>query len=93
MNDRLREARNEINEAQAHRPNACDVRASLDVIRPGLLSDGGNLELVSVEEDGTVILALQGACVDCPAQEMTVRNVIEPHLKEALKGVTHVVIS
>ena len=31
--------------------------------------------------------------VECPAQEMTVRNVIEPHLKETLKGITHVVIS
>lgn len=93
MNDRLREARNEINEAAAHRPQAAEVRAALDVIRPGLLADGGNLELRTIEEDGTVRLTLQGNCTECPAQEMTLRLVIEPQLREMLKGVTSVMLS
>jgi Fe-S cluster biogenesis protein NfuA len=90
MEDRLREARDEINEAAAFKPRPEDVRAALDVLRPGLLADGGNLELMSIEEDGTVRLELQGACVDCPAQQMTLRLVIEPYLKEQFRGVTSV---
>lgn len=74
-------------------PKPEDVRAALDVLRPGLLADGGNVELVSVDDDGTVHIALQGACADCPAQEMTLRHVLEPQLRERLTGVQGVVVS
>lgn len=67
------------------------MRAALDGIRSGLIADGGNVELVSIEETGTVLVELQGACRECPAQSMTVRNVIEPHLKRSFPGITGVI--
>ncbi len=68
------------------------MRAALDVVRPGLLADGGNVELLAVEDDGTVRVTLQGACVRCPAAQMTLRMVIEPYLRTAVKGVTAVMV-
>ena len=49
------------------------VEAWLDRIRPALVADGGNVELVGVEHDGTVRVVLQGTCADCPAQLATLR--------------------
>ncbi len=92
MDDSLREGRSEIN-AAGPPPKPEEVRAALDVLRPGLLADGGTVELVSVDDDGTVHVALQGACADCPAQEMTLRHVLEPQLRERLRGVTGLVVS
>lgn len=69
------------------------VEAWLDRIRPALVADGGNIELVGVEHDGTVRVALQGACADCPAQLATLRVGIEEPLKRALPGVQAVVLS
>jgi Fe-S cluster biogenesis protein NfuA len=57
------------------------------------VADGGNVELVGVEHDGTVRVALQGACADCPAQLATLRVGIEEPLKRALPGVQAVVLS
>ena len=90
MSERLREGPGESNAGSAP-PRPEDVRAALDVVRPGLLADGGNVELVSVGEDGKVQLELQGACRNCPAQEMTLRHVVEPLLRERLSGITAVV--
>ncbi|HIG69065.1 MAG TPA: NifU family protein [Myxococcales bacterium] len=36
-------------------------------MRPGLVADGGNVERIAVEADGTVRIAMQGACAHCPA--------------------------
>ncbi len=68
------------------------MRAALDAVRPGLLADGGNLELVSVEDDGTIRIEFQGACARCPSRVMTLRHMIEPRLKAALTGVTGVML-
>lgn len=67
------------------------VEAAVDRLRPALLQDGGNLELLGVSEDGTVRIELQGACVGCPAQAATVRLVVEPALRSEVPGVTAVV--
>ena len=69
------------------------VEAWLDRIRPGLVADGGNVELVGIEHDGTVRVALQGACAQCPAQLATLRVGIEEPLKRALPGVQAVVVA
>jgi len=66
------------------------VRRALDQIRPGLLADAGNVELARVGDDGSINLELQGACAICPAREMTLRLMIEPHLRKSLRGVTSV---
>jgi Fe-S cluster biogenesis protein NfuA len=67
------------------------VEAVLDRLRPGLLLDGGNVELVGVDETGAVSLLFQGACADCPAQLATLRFVIEPTLRREVPAVSQVV--
>jgi len=68
-----------------------DVELVLDRLRPGLVADGGNVELIDVEADGTVRIAMQGACADCPAQPATLRVGIEEPLRQAIPGVTAVI--
>jgi Fe-S cluster biogenesis protein NfuA len=87
----LRDGSGEINDGAAHKPREDHVRAALDALRPGLIADGGNIELLAVEDDGTVWVELQGACKECPAAALTLRLVIEPGLREAVPGVTSVV--
>ena len=60
-------------------------------IRPGLQADGGNIELVGVEKDGTVKVHLQGACAGCPGAQFTLTMGVERILKEKVPGVTKVV--
>ena len=67
------------------------VRAALEKIRPHLKEDGGDVELVSVEEDGTVRVKLTGACGGCPFAMMTLKNGIERIIKENVPTVTQVV--
>ena len=93
MTDRLREARDQINEQTALPPPPERVRAARDVLQHGLIADGGNLELVRVDEDGPILLDLQGNCASCPAQAATIQHVMEPHLKDNLPGVSGIVVS
>jgi len=81
-----------INGDQARRPQEAEVRAALDKVRPGLIADGGNVELASIDADGTVRLSLQGECSQCPAAETTIRKVIEPVLRSQVIGITAIVI-
>lgn len=71
--------------------NKYDVAAVLDLIRPSLIADGGDVKLVDVAEDGTVTVELTGACKGCPLSNMTLANGIERILKERVSGVTKVV--
>ncbi len=57
------------------------VEKSLDSIRPALMADGGNVELVAVE-DGIVKVQLKGACGTCPSALMTLKQGIEVRVKE-----------
>jgi Fe-S cluster biogenesis protein NfuA len=68
-----------------------DVLAVLDLIRPSLQADGGDVRLVDVTEDGVVSVELQGACDGCPMAAMTLANGIERILKDRVPGVTQVV--
>ena len=72
-------------------PTGEAVEAWLDQIRPGLVADGGNVELLGVDRDGTVRVALQGACQECPAQLATLRLGIEEPLRRAFSGIQSVV--
>lgn len=67
------------------------VSEVLDQIRPGLQADGGDVELVSVEDDGTVKVRLTGACAGCPMSTMTLKNGIERALKDHIPEVKEVV--
>ncbi len=59
-------------------------------VRPALQSDGGDVELVDVNE-GVVRLKLKGACAGCPMATMTLRHGIERILKEQIPEVKEVI--
>jgi Fe-S cluster biogenesis protein NfuA len=58
------------------------VQAAIDKIRPMLKADGGDVELISVSEEGVVKVRLQGACSGCPMSQMTLKNGIERVIKK-----------
>ncbi|MBT9149383.1 MAG: NifU family protein [Dehalococcoidia bacterium] len=66
------------------------VEAALDLIRPSLQADGGNVELVGVD-GGVVSVKLVGACGCCPMSTMTLKMGIERVLKEQVPGVEKVI--
>jgi Fe-S cluster biogenesis protein NfuA len=66
------------------------VEAVLDKIRPNLMADGGDVQLVDVKE-GVVTVRLLGACGGCPMATMTLRQGIESELKEEVPEVKKVV--
>ena len=68
-----------------------DVAAVLELIRPSLIADGGDVTLVDVLDDGTVAVELIGACKGCPLSQLTLANGIERILKERVPGVTRVI--
>lgn len=62
----------------------------LNLIRPAVQSDGGDIELVEVTPDRVVRVRLHGACVGCPSSSVTLRLGIERNLREhvpAIEGV------
>jgi len=68
------------------------VEGALERIRTGLRVDGGDVQLVDIE-DGIVKVKLQGSCAGCPFSQMTLKNFIEKELKKAvpeIKGVASV---
>ncbi len=67
-----------------------NVKAVLDEIRPALKADGGDVELVGVQ-DGIVSVRLTGACGGCPMSTMTLKMGIERLLKQKLPEVKQVV--
>jgi Fe-S cluster biogenesis protein NfuA len=67
------------------------VEEVLNLIRPAVQSDGGDVELVDVTPDGVVQVRLHGACVGCPSSTMTLQAGIERNLKQRIEGVTGVV--
>ena len=60
-----------------------EVEEVLESIRPMLMNDGGNVELVDIE-DGVVKLRLVGSCVSCSSSTMTLKMGIEKALKKAI---------
>ena len=67
-----------------------DVEGVLDKIRPSLIQDGGNVELVDVD-NGTVKVKLTGSCDGCPMAAMTLKMGIEQLLKQEIPEVKEVV--
>ncbi len=66
------------------------VQAAIEKVRPMLQADGGDVELVDVDEKGVVKVKLTGACAGCPMSQMTLKNGIERILKEQVPEVTTV---
>ena len=67
------------------------VQEVLELVRPALQADGGDVELVDVTEDGVVSVKLTGACGSCPMSTMTLKMGIERTLKEKIPTVKEVV--
>ena len=67
------------------------VKAALDNVRPSLQADGGDVEFVSLDSDGTVSVKLTGACGSCPMSQMTLKMGIESYLKKEIPEVSAVV--
>jgi len=67
------------------------VEKALDKIRPMLMADGGNVELVEVTDDGVVKLKLTGSCGCCPMSQVTLKMGVERLLKEEVPEVKEVI--
>jgi len=66
------------------------VEKVLDKVRPSLIADGGNVELVEVK-DGVVKVKLTGACRGCPMSQMTLKMGIEKFLKKEIPEIKEVI--
>jgi len=67
-----------------------DVEQVIQQLRPMVQSDGGDLELVDVTEEGVVTLRLHGSCSGCSSSTTTLRNGIERYLRYKLPRITRV---
>ena len=63
------------------------IEQALDKIRPALQRDGGDIELVDVEENGVVKVRLTGACSGCPMSQMTLKQGVERIVKQLVPEV------
>jgi len=63
------------------------IEQALDKIRPALQRDGGDIELVEVEESGIVKVKLTGACGGCPMSQMTLKQGVERIVKQLVPEV------
>lgn len=66
------------------------VEQVIERIRPAVQSDGGDLELVNVTDEGVVQVRLHGACIGCPSSTMTLHMGIERNVREKVPEVTAV---
>ena len=64
------------------------VEAALQKVRPSLQADGGDVQLVDVDEEGVVKVRLTGACGGCPMSQMTLKQGIEKYIQRKFPDVT-----
>ncbi|KQC07789.1 MAG: nitrogen fixation protein NifU [Smithella sp. SDB] len=67
------------------------VQKAIEIIRPNLQADGGDVELVDVSPDGIVKVKLTGACHGCPMAQMTLKAGIEKVIKAQVPEIKEVV--
>jgi len=67
------------------------VQGVINLIRPAVQADGGDIELVDVSGDGVVSIRFHGACHGCPSSTMTLQMGIERNLREKVPEVTQVI--
>jgi Fe-S cluster biogenesis protein NfuA len=79
----------------AHSPGQQSTREKVQVvinlIRPAVQADGGDIELVDVSDEGVVQIRFHGACHGCPSSTMTLQMGIERNLRDKIPEVTAVV--
>ena len=69
-----------------------EVKDVLDKIRQYLQRDGGDVEFVSIDDEGCVYVRVFGACVGCSAIDVTIKMGVETLLIEEVLGVTEVIV-
>jgi Fe-S cluster biogenesis protein NfuA len=67
------------------------VQGVINLIRPAVQADGGDIELVDVNATGVVQIRFHGACNGCPSAPMTLQMGIERNLREKVPEVTQVI--
>ncbi|RLI11047.1 NifU family protein [Candidatus Bathyarchaeota archaeon] len=68
-----------------------EVEKAIKEIQPSLRADGGDIELIDVDKDGTVKVRLKGACAGCPMAKMTLEMGVERYLKSRIPQVKKVI--
>ncbi len=68
-----------------------NVEKALDEIRPFLQSDGGDIKLVGIENDTLVKVQLEGACVGCSVNQMTLKSGVEMTIKKHVPQIEKVI--
>jgi Fe-S cluster biogenesis protein NfuA len=66
------------------------VASVINLIRPAVQADGGDIELVDVSDAGVVQIRFHGACHGCPSSTMTLHHGIERNLREKVPQITQV---
>jgi len=67
------------------------VQSVIDLIRPAVQADGGDIELVDIDPAGVVQIRFHGACHGCPSSNMTLKDGIIRNLREKVPEVTDVI--
>ncbi|MDG1715921.1 NifU family protein [Lacinutrix sp.] len=68
-----------------------NVEKALDEIRPFLQSDGGDISLLSIEDNKVVKVQLEGACVGCSVNQMTLKSGVEMTIKKYAPQIEQVI--
>jgi len=68
-----------------------NVEKALDEIRPFLQTDGGDISLLSIEDNKLVKVQLQGACVGCSVNQMTLKSGVEMTIKRYAPQIEEVI--
>lgn len=68
-----------------------NVEKALDEIRPFLQSDGGDISLISIDEDKSVKVRLEGNCVGCTVNQMTLKSGVEMTIKKHAPQIERVI--
>ena len=68
-----------------------NVEKALDEIRPFLQSDGGDITLVSIDNENSVKVRLEGACIDCSVNQMTLKSGVEMTIKKYAPQIEEVI--
>jgi Fe-S cluster biogenesis protein NfuA len=68
-----------------------NVEKALEEIRPFLQSDGGDISLISIDNDNSVKVKLEGACVGCSVNQMTLKSGVEMTIKKYAPQILEVI--
>ncbi|MBK7405391.1 MAG: NifU family protein [Phycisphaerales bacterium] len=68
------------------------IEKVIELMRPAIQADGGDVELVEARADGTVLVRFHGACVGCPSSDITLQLGIEKNLRQHVPEVQQVCV-